>query len=363
MRMVDLLHRWGGGLLGIILALLGLSGAILVHREEWIMLPHADDPRLADPAVLGDLAARLLDQAGNGESLVFASDRFGLVQWRHGEAGFYASQTGEVVARWTSQWQRPELWLFDLHHHLLAGEAGETLAGIAGLAAVAFAVTGSLLWWRTRRTFQLRLWPARMTGPALRMHHRDLGIVSAPLLLFLALTGAMMLFRPVAGLVLAPWTSPAALERDLKPPRLQSGPLSPATDWRGIVAAAHGAFPDAELRIVSTPRKPGDPIVVRMRREAEWTTNGRTMLWFDAANGRLLGQRDALALQPGTRAFNLVYPLHAGKVGGLVYRLALTLGGLALFLLGALATWSFWFRRSRQDRAASAANLLAAGAE
>jgi uncharacterized iron-regulated membrane protein len=40
------------------------------------------------------------------------------------------------------------------------------------------------------------------------------------------------------------------------------------------------------------------------------------------------------------------YPVHAGKVGGLVWRLLLTASGLALVLLGALATWSFWTRQA-----------------
>ena len=38
---------------GLILALLGLSGAILVHRDAWIGLPHAGDALVSDPAVIG----------------------------------------------------------------------------------------------------------------------------------------------------------------------------------------------------------------------------------------------------------------------------------------------------------------------
>ena len=58
-----------------------------------------------------------------------------------------------------------------------------------------FIVTGAILWWRTRRTFRLRLWPRRLTRPAILMHHRDLGIAVAPLLLLTAVTGTMMIFR------------------------------------------------------------------------------------------------------------------------------------------------------------------------
>ncbi|KHS41705.1 PepSY-associated TM helix domain-containing protein [Novosphingobium subterraneum] len=350
-KLLDLLHRWCGGLLGLILTILGLSGAILVHKEEWIGLPHASDVRVTDPSQLGRLAEQLLGGAKGGESLVFASDRFGLVQLREGAHGLYATQRGEVIARWSSLWERPELWLFDLHHHLFTGDVGETVVGVAGLAAIVFAVTGTILWWRTRRTFRFRLWPSRMTGPAIRMQHRDLGIIAAPLLLLLALTGTMMIFRPVAGAVLAPLTFPAAIEADLKAPKFAVEPLAPHLDWQAIISAAHDAFPTAELRILAVPKKPGDPVTIRMKQSAEWLPNGRTMLWFDPADGRLLGSRDATRMQVGTQAFNMAYPIHAGKVGGLVYRLLLTAVGLALAMLGSFSVWSFWFCKKQRQAA------------
>lgn len=353
-KLLDLLHRWCGGLLGLILAVLGLSGAILVHKEDWIALPHASDVRVTDPSQLGKLAEQLLMGAKGGESVVFASDRFGLVQLRDGAQGFYATQRGEVIARWSSQWERPELWLFDLHHHLFTGDVGEIVVGVAGLAAIVFAVTGTILWWRTRRTFRFRLWPARMTGPAIRMQHRDLGIVAAPLLLLVALTGTMMIFRPVAGLVLAPLSSPAAIEADLEAPKLPVGPLAPDLDWRAIISMAQHTFPKAELRILAVPKKPGDPVTIRMKQSSEWLPNGRTMLWFDPADGRLLGSRDATRMQAGTQVFNAAYPIHAGKVGGLAYRLLLTAIGLALALLGSLSVWSFWFGTRQTQKVARA---------
>lgn len=345
MKIIDLFHRWLGGVLGLVLAVLGLTGAILVHKEEWIGLPHAGDARVADPEVLGRLAGQLLAGARGGESVIFANDRFGLVQLRKGNGGAYTAQTGVMVAQWSSQWERPELWLFDLHHHLLSGDFGETVTGLAGLAALGFVVTGSILWWRTRRTFRLRLWPSRMSGPAIRMHHRDIGIVVAPLLFLSALTGTMMIFRPVAGLVLAPFGATSKIEADLKAPKLKSGPLAPNLDWRALVITAHQTFPDAQIRILAVPRKSGDPVTVRMKRADEWLPNGRSMLWFDPASGKLLASRDALAMAQATRVFNMAYPIHAGKLGGLAYRLVLTLVGLVLTLLGSLAVWSFWFRR------------------
>lgn len=44
MRTLTLLHRWAGGVIGLFLMILGLSGAVLVLENSWIGVPHSDDP-------------------------------------------------------------------------------------------------------------------------------------------------------------------------------------------------------------------------------------------------------------------------------------------------------------------------------
>ena len=84
-----------------------------------------------------------------------------------------------------------------------------------------------------------------------------------------------------------------------------------------------------------------------MKRAAEWLPNGRSSVWFDPATGKVLGSRDALAMAPAAQAFNMAYPIHSAKVGGIAWRIVASLTGLSLALLGSLAVWSFWFRRPR----------------
>jgi hypothetical protein len=157
----------------------------------------------------------------------------------------------------------------------------------------------------------------------------------------------MMIFRPVAELAVSPFGSYGTVTAALAPPKVKGGPLAAAPDWRRIIVAAHRRFPDATIRILSLPRAAGDPIQIRMKREAEWLPNGRTTLWIDARDGRILAARDALTLPPAAQLFNKAYPLHAAKVGGLAWRLVMTVSGLAMTLLGSLAVWSFWFKRPR----------------
>ena len=338
MKTLSILHRWSGGLVGLLLALLGLTGAILVWEGEWIDVPGVDDPVIEQ---VDRIAAISQQAATNGATrITYASDEIGLhLVAKEGGAGEYVRQDGSVAASWVSQWERPELWIFDLHHHLFAGETGEWVTGIAGIFGLLFVITGSILWWRSRRAFEWRLWPRKMQpGPIVR-HHRDFGIIVAPLLLVSFLTGLGMLFPSAARIVLAPFGSVAAISR---PTSVE--PASGPAPIGAMLRHAKSRFPNAELRRLTIPAKPDGAYSVRMRQPFEWTPNGRTALYFDRL-GRIVRIDNPAGSSAATSINEKFYPVHTGKAGGLIWKLAMTLSGVALALLGSLAVWSFWIRR------------------
>jgi len=354
MAILRLLHRWSGGLIGLFLVVLGLSGALLVHKDDFLRatLPHAADAQVQDAALVAAAVERIFaDPQDQPRSIILASERMGLHRLTYaGEAGAYADQSGEIVTRWSSKWERPEVWLFDLHHHLLTGDAGEMVAGIMGLFGLGFVVTGVILWWPARRLFAFRLWPANLSRNGVVRQHRDLGVIVAPLLFLSMLTGVLMTLPVVEDALLSPFSRPAVMAAAQKPPKHEGGPLADDIDWDGVIGVARARYPDGELRIVSLPAKPGGLISLRMRQQVEWLPNGRTMFWFDPADGRLVEARDAQTLPLGVRVANLEYPIHAAKVGGLAYRLVITVSGLSLALLGSLAVWTFWAGPKTQKR-------------
>jgi uncharacterized iron-regulated membrane protein len=343
MKLLSFLHRWSGGLIGLLLALLGLTGTILVWEGEWISLPHAGDPVVEQVNTLGRISER--EAAAGAIRITFANDEIGLhqVAREHG-AGSYITQDGTTVASWSSQWERPELWIFDLHHHLFAGETGETIAGVAGIFGLLFVITGSILWWRSRRAFRWRLWPKKFQPGPIVAHHRDIGILVAPLLLISFLTGIGMLFPIATRVALSPF---GKLETRTKPPEAQ--PVIGRAPIAAMLTEAKARFPNGELRRLTIPAKPGAPFSVRMRQPFEWTPNGRTSLFFDGS-GKLLRIDNPATASRADAINETFYPIHTGKVGGLAWKLAMTLSGLGLTLLGALATWSFWFRKVKRRK-------------
>lgn len=342
MKLLSFLHRWTGGFLGLLLALLGLSGTILLWEGEWISLPGANDPLAENVRTIGAIAER--EAAAGALRITFASDEIGLHHVAsEGGGGAYVRQDGTTIASWASQWERPEHWLFDLHHHLFYGHTGELIAGWTGVFGLLFTLTGAILWWRSRRAFRWQIWPKKFQPGPIVSHHRDIGILVAPLLLVSFVTGAGMIFDDAAKWALGPF---GKIEQ-AKPPEVQ--PTAGPAPVAAMLAQAKARFPDAQLRRLTVPSKPGQPWSVRMRQPFEWTPNGRTTLSFDGA-GKLIRLDDPASGSRAASIYETFYPLHSAKVGSLAWKLLMTLSGLGLTLLGALATWSFWFRKARKRR-------------
>jgi uncharacterized iron-regulated membrane protein len=340
MALLALLHRWTGGIVGLLLAVIGLSGTVLVWEEAWIGLPGADAPLRGDAVQIGKVVAAAVAERPGLSRITFADERMGLHQAIYTDkGGAYLTQGGAVVDRWESLWGRPELWLFDLHHYLFLGEMGKYVTGGLGILLIAFTITGAMLWWRTRRTFAFRLWPTRMTRSAIVRQHRDIGMVASPLLLIAAATGSLMIFPALSAALLSPWADPAKIAP--RPP-MGAGAMGPETDWQRLMANAQAAFPGAAPRRLTLPAAPGTPLTLRLRQDFEWTPNGRTYVYLDAATARVLAVDDPAAGDTRSAIVEKFYPIHAGKVGGLIWRLALTFTGLVVTLLGTLTTWSFW---------------------
>ncbi|WP_066552879.1 PepSY-associated TM helix domain-containing protein [Croceicoccus bisphenolivorans] len=334
MALLATLHRWAGATIGLILIVMGLSGIALVWEGEWIGLPGADDPVVASPFSLTQTVEAASTHHHGLTRITFASDELGLHQAAYSDgSGAYLDQTGAIVDQWNSVWGRPELWIFDLHHYLFAGEAGEIVVGVAGIAGVLFIVSGAILWWRTRKTFSFRLWPKRMSRSAIVRQHRDLGIVMAPVLLLTMLTGSAMIFEPVSAAIVSPLP-----ERSPKPLSLDS--RVERGDWQAVFRIAELTFPGAAIRRIQIAEEAS---TLRVRQPFEWTPNGRTYLRFDQTGEVRIDAPDAtLDKQSLSEKF---YPIHAGKVGGLTWQIFLTSGGLGLIILGAFACFSFWTLR------------------
>lgn len=233
--------------------------------------------------------------------------------------------------------------IFMLHRKLLNGDTGETVVGVVGIMLLLMSLSGTILWLpRTinRRTLK-RAFSVNRAGWR-RMNfdlHKVVGVIAFAFLLTSGATGAYMVFHDALDPLVNTVTRSTPRPR---PPASESGKGSlPTLDE--ILARARIALPDAEMTFITLPAKPGAAITVRARVPGEMHPNGRSIVYFDAANGNLLRTDNALNAPLGTRITNFINPLHTGRVGGIVTRLLLVLTGLVpafLFMSGVVMWWN-----------------------
>lgn len=318
------LHAWIGFGLCLLVAAVAFSGAVLAYKPAIVRATVAGAKSAPDssPAALARaMAAAEAEFGPKVTSVTFASDEVGLHQVYMKSGGGFLDQSGAVAQRWGEN-ERAVDWLFELHRGLMADETGDMIVGWIGVILIAMTVSGLVLWWPTRRSFGGHVLPGNGRAGWLRAH-RDIGVMSAPFILVLALTGAALdlpdVFRPLMN-------APAA-----KAPKLKDksgGKL----DWAAAVAAAQAAYPTGTVRMAVLPAK-GGPASIRLRRAGEWHVNGRTILYFDPKDSRLIGVADSQKQSAGGKLFNAFWPLHAAKVGGPLWRFLVCLSGLALGVL------------------------------
>lgn len=333
-------HAWAGLALCLFIATLALSGASLAFKPQWLRatVPHAHEAAAVTPETAAHAMQAASQRFGpDVRWVIFAGPEIGVHEVTTKTGGGYLAQDGERVQQWTQN-DRVVDWVFDLHHHLLSGETGTKVAGVAGVLAAIMILTGFVIWLPAAPSFGGRVVPGRGRAGWLSAH-RDLGVLTTPLALLMTLTGAGMALGDQAAWILH-------FERS-KPPAARAGEIN----WLAAFTAARQRFPDARIRMAVPPVGPEKPALIRLQRTGEWHANGRTFVYINPATNSVLRVEDARAQPAGARLFNTFWPLHASKVGGLAWKLITFLAGLslaALSLYGAEAYRRKLFARRRR---------------
>lgn len=338
-------HSVAGAALSLLLVVIGLTGALLVFKDDYLRLTAPEARQTVDlsPEALGAVTEAAEDALGRDalRALVFATPKLGLHKAYLTEGrSAYLDAEGRVLDIWDAN-GRFEDWLFDLHHRLLSGSVGRYVAGFAGLAATVLVMAGLIAYWPARRAWRRGVLPRSSARVELQAAHRNLGVISAAAILVLAATGGALSFPQTArGLF------------DAVSARPVSSPRAPVTgadvDWTRAMIVASEAFPDAAPRMAlwgGPDRAPS----LRLRQPSEWHPNGRTVVIFDGRTAAAAAIVDGQARPAGRRAWNTVYPVHAAHVGGRVYDVIVALTGVAMTLLGVFGLVSF-AQRWRSDR-------------
>lgn len=337
------LHLWVGLGVGAVFAVAGLSGSLLVFGEELLRWQH---PQIAafEPHVDGDVLTGILSRESalglRGVHLPHVDRPVWTGFYVDGRERLFAPDDGRLLLERTTD-NDALVWLFELHAHLLGGEAGEQVLGVVGWISLGLLLSGLYLWWpkRGRMRAQLRVY----RGPPVRRWltwHRSAGVVLLPLLLLSTLTGVGMIYHDGARTLL---TTVFGGEDTPVPPTRDARRTD--VDWPAVLARAQAALPGARLTRTGLPAPDSDVVSFRAQAIGEWHPNGRSTVHVDRAGRELLLVHDATSQRLGARMTEAIYPLHIGAVGGLTMKWLTVLAGLMPAFL--LVTGFLYWRRRR----------------
>jgi|GEM_PF-2684785 len=354
-RTLKTLHNYTGLCLSIVLAVLALTGTLLVYKDDYLRatLPEATKPFIYSASKFGQAISVIEQQLSKTDSalpsklkqsvsyIALAHERVPLhkIVFKNGNAA-YADQSGNLIKKW-SQNDTLEDWIFHLHHYLFLGEFGKLTSGVVGFLAIFMVVTGVILAWPSLKSFKWRVIPRSFKRADLMTQHRELGIIFAVPIIILSFTGASMVYSTPAQILLSVFTLSGSTE--FERPIASPGVIN----WDHALIQAQNAFPDAKLRMVSGPKTEKSPASVRMKQTQEWHQNGRTYAYINPETSQVVAIKDALKLTRAEQGNNMLYPIHSAAVGGRLVDLMTALSGIALLMLSLIASWTFIKRLKR----------------
>lgn len=351
-------HLVLGLTVGIILSISGITGSALVFRNEIDAILHSELLRVAPGPVritLDDALAAAEGAHPGQRSARVQMPRTPTETYEITMAGedplqvYVDPYRGTVLGARRESETLPNL-LFEIHHTLLAGETGELVLGTTALLLLLLVLTGLVVWWPGWRNGGRRILRAisvRLSGNWRGVNfdlHRALGFWTTAFLTTVALTGASLVFHEqfMAGL---DWITRS-------PPRPAAPAISAAGGARptvqSLVERANAAIDEGAVTYVMLPASETAPLTVRKKMEEELHPSGRNFIHIDPTTGRVLAAEEARTAPSGTRAYNVLYPIHIGRWGGLFSRVLHVLLGLTPLVLLVSGALMWWNRNGRR---------------
>lgn len=379
-------HLWTGLVLGLVLALLGLSGSFLVYDHELMSLwdkpvPHAvlqgaplpldaliaaarEAPTgkraqitLLPPQKPGDAAVVRLQSGGrepgarpggkHERKRERMQGRPGAQQAPQAATEIYLDPVSGKVLEIRKAAANPLIrFIHDFHGNFLMGRDGRSIVGWFGVAMVLLGLSGIVLWWPKRGTWKFAFGVRK--GARGYLFHRDLhgaaGIWLWVVFIIVSFSGVVIAFPDTSRMA----SGAAAMSFD---PR--RGPeVEPADGVKplgadGAVALVKAQMPNAVITSIAMPGRKNEAI--RIMTGA--LQNGPVSLaYIDPYQKKIAAWRNPPAAAQGERFVAWQRPLHSGDGWGPVWRALVFVSGF-LPLLFVITGTVMWLKKRKGKRA------------
>jgi uncharacterized iron-regulated membrane protein len=235
--------------------------------------------------------------------------------------------------------------LYDFHRNVLLGEPGSNFVGIAGCLLLTSAVSGLVVAWPRSRARWKRLvavtWRANATRVLFDLH-RSTGAVIALLLLLTTLTGATLVWlkhvRDIVGRLSRVESIPVL------PFRTASADEEPLT-LAALTGRVRAAFPRQRIAEIRLSERGLTGVLFQLHAPGDVHRLGDTIAWLHPVSGELLAERSPRTRSAGEVFMHWLLPLHVGSAFGTPGLIAMCAAGLAPLLLVSTGLWVWWRKR------------------
>ncbi len=362
------LHRWLGVSLGLWFALVGLTGALLVWRDDVdaALNPSLFQAREAGPALdAGEIAelARTRHGLGRVERIRLPQEPGDVyrLQVRAGpgrvEAGrieaFIAPASGALLGTRSLEVHSlapPHAMrtLYDFHRNILLGEPGSNFVGIAGFLLMSSALSGIVLAWprqwrrlqRWRALFAVS-WRANVTRVLFDLH-RGGGALIALVLLLTTATGATLVYLNYVRDLVSRFSRVEPIP--VLPFRATAAHVQPLT-LAELISRVQVQFAQQRVVEIRLSERGLTGVLFQLRAVGDVHPLGDTIVWLHPLSGELLAERSGRTRSAGESFMHWLLPLHVGSAFGTPGLIAMCLAGVAPLLLVGTGLWIWWRKR------------------
>ena len=389
------IHLWLGLIGGLLVGLVGFTGALVVYRVEMNYLTTPGTGYVTPQAQrkpLDDIIAAVLREHPRDKVFNAAFDTGPDVAWNirtttpegHRIHNFVDQYRGVLIGRddYTNKFLQ---WLWSLHADLLAGKTGRLVNGWIAVGTLVLSLSGLVIWWPGRK-----LWRNGFTylfGGRWQRQNYDLhklaGFYSSLLLALVSFTGAYFSFPDFY----KTWTKNITRATNIGEPdpcATTGGPPAKTRmadrqiSYEDYIRMAEKAMPGGTAVYISFPGTPGKGVGVKLKEENDWHRVGLSNVYLEPATGEVLYVDQFSKNTLGTKFIKLMLPLHFGRFGGrlgwgafgnhliMILYVLIGVGTLVLAVSGFLMYWNRSFvkkvRRWKAGPAPAASRPAPAGA-
>ncbi len=370
-------HVWLGVTTGLLMLIIGTSGAIAVFIEEidWLVTPalrvtpSSESGRRANIDVVLAAVKEAYPEGRLGGLTVSERPSFAhvakvQVKGRGSLDVFINPDSGRVqgdrvvTASYTSTLRN---FIRQLHLRLFMGLWGRVFVGVFGVTLVLSCITGLWIYrgW-LRNLFRLR-WHAAGSRTRWTDLHKLVGVWSLLFNVVIGVTGAVFGLENLTSQIRSKWLRPAVeartTETRVKTPASSVPPAEARLSIEAMLIKVRESFPDLTVTSIALPGNATAPVVFRgsvpdplVQQSHVRSANS---ISIDPYSGQVRQKVDGRDATGWRRIYSSFDPLHFGYFGGMVTKIIWFILGLAPGVLSLSGSWLWWKRTRRNSRAST----------